>query len=256
MSLSKVVTAYFLWVALCLSLMGLPQPLKTYVGEVCRAGIFSSSQWLFTRVVRYAHNQEKMQFLLTQNVQFALENMSLREDGWENVRLRQALSFVQQDTEMQVIPAEVIGRDPDQLEDVLILDVGYDQGIGIDWPVITAEGLVGHIVQVSERSSVVQLLTRSRVSAIVQQSRAQGIVSWVQGRRFRLQFVDTDNQVQEGDRIISSGLGGRYPKGIPIGRVIEVLQEMRDPVFQSIYLESLVDFIDLEEVFIMRPAKL
>jgi rod shape-determining protein MreC len=92
---------------------------------------------------------------------------------------------------------------------------------------------------------------RSKVSAIVQDSRAQGIVSWVDGERFRLRFVDTDRPVRKGDRVVSSGLGGRYPKGIPIGRVTEVLEEKRDPVFQSIYLESLVDFGGLEEVFVL-----
>ena len=95
---------------------------------------------------------------------------------------------------------------------------------------------------------------RSKVSAIVQDSRAQGIVSWVNGQRFRLRFVDTNSQVKEGDRVISSGLGGRYPKGIPIGVVTNVLQEKRDPVFQSIYLKSLVDFVDLEEVFVLRSG--
>ena len=68
-------------------------------------------------------------------------------------------------------------------------------------------------------------------------------------QRFRLRFVDTNSRVKEGDRVISSGLGGRYPKGIPIGLVTDVLQEKRDPVFQSIYLKSLVDFVDLEESF-------
>ena len=61
-------------------------------------------------------------------------------------------------------------------------------------------------------------------------------------------------KIKKGDRVISSGLGGRYPKGIPIGVVTDVLQEKRDPVFQSIYLKSLVDFVDLEEVFVLRSG--
>jgi rod shape-determining protein MreC len=242
-------------IACSLSLMGLPQPQKTYIAEKCRARIISSSQWLFSRVINNARNEEKSQFLLTQNVRLALDNMQLREAAWENLRLRQALSFVRQEDALRIIPAEVIGRDPDQIYDTIVINAGSDRGIEVDWPVVTADGLVGHIAQVGARSSVVQLLMRSRVSALVQETRAQGIVSWVQGRRFRLRFVDASSVVKQDYHIVSSGLGGRYPKGIPIGRVTEVVQEKRDPVFQNVYLEAGVDFLDLEEVFVMRPSR-
>ena len=96
---------------------------------------------------------------------------------------------------------------------------------------------------------------RSRVSALVQSTRAQGIVSWVDGQRFRLRFVEVSSLVREGDRVVSSGLGGRYPKGIPIGTVVEVNQLKRDPVFQQVFIESSVDFPDLEEVFVLGANK-
>ena len=108
---------------------------------------------------------------------------------------------------------------------------------------------------VGDSDSVVQLLMRSRVSALVQTTRAQGIVSWVDGQRFRLRFVEASNQVREGDRVVSSGLGGRYPKGIPIGTVVEVNQVKRDLVFQQVFLESSVDFPDLEEVFVLAVGE-
>ena len=232
--------------------MSLHKPYKTYIAEVFRAGLFSSSQWLFSRVVHHAHNQEKMHFLLKQNVEFALENMAKREAAWENMRLREALRFAKGSERKEVIPAEVVGRNLSLLEDTIVINAGIDRGVEPDFPVVTANGLVGHVIQVDMTSSVVGLLMRSKVSAIVQDSRAQGIVSWVNGRLFRLRFVDTNSRVQDGDRVITSGLGGRYPKGIPIGEVTDVLQEKRDPVFQSIYLKSLVNFVDLEEVFVLR----
>ena len=177
--------------------------------------------------------------------------MERREAAWENVRLREALRFAEETSGNEIIPAEVVGRHPDLLDDTILINAGSDRAVRPDLPVITANGLVGHVIQVDKSSSIVQLLMRSKVSAIVQDSRAQGIVSWVDGERFRLRFVDTNRPVKRGDRVISSGLGGRYPKGIPIGLVTDVLQEKRDPVFQSIYLESLVDFGDLEEVFVL-----
>jgi rod shape-determining protein MreC len=66
-----------------------------------------------------------------------------------------------------------------------------------------------------------------------------------------LHFVEASNLVREGDLIVSSGLGGRYPKGIPIGTVVEVNQEKRSPVFLRVVLKSIVDFSVLEEVFVL-----
>ena len=119
---------------------------------------------------------------------------------------------------------------------------------------VTAEGLVGHVAMVGVSDSVVQLLMRSRVSALVQSTRAQGIISWVDGHRFRLRFVEASNLVRAGDRVVSSGLGGRYPKGIPIGTVVEVNQVKRDLVFQQVFIESSVDFPNLEEVFVLAVS--
>lgn len=239
-----------------LSLMGLPQPHKNYIAEQSRVGLLATSQWMFSQAIRYARNEEKSRFLLTENVKLALDNMRLREAAWENVRLREALAFRRSDGAKGVIPAEVIGRDPDQIYDTIVINVGVDRGISKDLPVVTAEGLVGHVTQVGESDSVVQLLMRSRVSALVQSTRAQGIVSWVDGHRFRLRFVEASSLVREGDRVVSSGLGGRYPKGIPIGVVVEVNQVKRDPVFQQVFLESSVAFPDLEEVFVIRKSAL
>lgn len=254
MPISKSLVAIGGAIVCSLSLMGLPQPQKTYIAEKCRAGLLSSSQWAFSRVIRYARDEEKSRFLLMQNVELALDNMRLREASWENLRLRKALAFVRQEDALQITPAEVIGRDPDQIYDTVVINAGADKGILSDWPVVTAAGLVGHISQVGSSSSVVQLLMRARVSALVQETRAQGIVSWVNGRKFRLRYVEANSVVKKGYHIVSSGLGGRYPKGIPIGRVIEVSQEKRNPVFQNVYLEASVDFLDLEEVFVLRQS--
>ena len=72
-------------------------------------------------------------------------------------------------------------------------------------------------------------------------------------RRFKLEWVDENKEIFAGDRVITSGLEGRFPKGIVVGSIIEVQQPRRDPLFQEVYLESGVDFWNLEEVFVLRP---
>ena len=257
MPINRSFVVFGLAIILSLSLMGLPEARKVAIATRCQTGLLVAGQWLFSKAIHYAQNEQKTRYLLTQNVELALDNMQLREAAWENVRLRRALEFRPREGAPPVIPAEVIGRDPDLIHDTITINAGRDRGIKKDWPVVTAEGLVGHVVQVGRRSSDVQLLMRSRVSALVQEQerRAQGIVSWVRGNRFRLQFVEVSSVIQKGDRVVSSGLGGRYPKGIPIGVLVEVRPQERDPLFQEVYLESSVDFLELEEVFVIQPVK-
>ena len=243
-------------VVLSLILMGLPGAWKQAVAQHTAAGFWTSGQWLFSRVIRYARTEYRARFLLEQNVQLALENMRLREAGEENRRLRQALAFKERDEIWETIPAEVIARDPDQMYNTLEIDAGQDSGIRVGWAVITIDGLVGHTIQVQERSSRVQLIgMRSKVSAVVQKGRAHGLVAGVPGGgRFELLYVDASSVVKVDDRVVSSGLGGRYPKGITIGFVTQVREQSRDPLFKEVFLESSVNFRNLEEVFVMRPA--
>ena len=197
--------------------------------------------------------------MLTQNVELALDNMQLREAELENRRLRDALAFKQRAPYPEIIPAEVIARDPDQIYDTIVIDAGRDRGVQKNWPVVTVEGqLVGHVAQVDERSAVVQLIMRSQISAVVQERRVHGIVSWVDGNRFELRYVEaneTNSAIKKGDRVISSGLGGRFPKEIPIGEIVEVRDQKLDPLFKKVFLESGVDFFGVEEVFVIPSAE-
>lgn len=253
MPLNRSFLVLGLAVTCALSLMSLPDSYKISIAERCQFGLLATCQWIFSSVIRYARSEQRARFLIAQNVELALDNMRLREEAWENLRLRRALQFRRRERISQIIPAEVIGRDPDKIADVVVIDVGRDRGVERDWPVVTAEGLVGHIIEVGARSSVVQLLMRTQVSAMVQESRAQGVVAWVHSNIFELRFVEAVADIQPGDQVISSGLGGRYPKGIPIGEVFEVRPRARDPLFREVYLQSKVDFHKLEEVFVVRP---
>jgi len=237
---------------LSFSLIGLPVPQKEGVARRFQSAFLAAGQRLFARAIHYARTAERTRFLLAQNVELALDNMWLREVAWENRRLRQALGFKETELAQQIIPAEVIARDPDQMYDTVVIDAGDAQGVREGWPVVTPNGLVGHVSQVSENSSVVQLIMRSRISALVQERRAQGVVSWIQGRRFRLEYVDATSDIKKGDRVVTSGLGERFPKGIAVGSITELRLQKREPMFKEIVVETAVDFWNLEEVFIIQ----
>lgn len=255
MQFNRDYLAFGLALIIAFSLMGLPLSQKEAIASLFRSGWGAVGQWVFSRVIDFAHNEAKSRFLLEQNVEFALENMRLKEAGWENERLRQALKFQTERHDQHQILAEVIGRDPNQLLNALVINAGRDRGVEVDWPVVTARGLVGHVVEVADRSAIVQLILRpgAGISALIQERRAQGIVNWQRGKRFKLEWVDVNKEVQIGDRVICSGLGGRYPQGVLIGHVVQVGQGRRDPLFQDVFISSSVDFWNLEEVFVMRP---
>ncbi|MEE2656877.1 MAG: rod shape-determining protein MreC [Candidatus Latescibacterota bacterium] len=242
-------------VVLSLTLMGLPPERQEAIAHGLRSAAWTTGQWAFARVIRFARGEQRSRYLSALNVQLAIENMRLREAAAENLRLRQVLQFRQRDQVRRVIPAEVIARDPDQLFDKLVVNAGSDLGIQEDWPVVTPDGLVGHVDEVRDHSSVVQLIFGSRVSALVQESRAHGIVSPLAGgNRFELRYAEAANLIEVGNRIVSSGLGGRYPKGITVGYITEVRERERDPLLKEVFLESEVDFWGLEEVFVIHSA--
>jgi rod shape-determining protein MreC len=120
--------------------------------------------------------------------------------------------------------AQVIGRDSSNWLSTLIIDKGEKAGINIGMPVISDTGLVGKIVEVSKSTSRVLLINdpNLKVAALVQDSRDEGMVSGSLGGTCRMYFLSLDSEVKINDVVVTSGLGGVFPKGLLIGRVVDV----------------------------------
>jgi rod shape-determining protein MreC len=229
----------------------LSAPQKIYLSELARTYLFAIPAWFFTDAAKYVEAAEKRKFLSTQLVKTTLQNMLLYEASLENKRLRAALDFSTESLNLNPIAAFVVSRDQDIIYDNVVINIGTEEGVKIGYCVITPLGLIGHVSSVEKSNSIVTLITRSRISALVSESRTQGIVNWVRGHTFRLSFVDAARNVTIGQTVTTSGLGGRFPKGLPIGKITNVKQDMTSPVFQEVFLESSVDLINLEEVFVL-----
>ncbi len=184
------------------------------------------------------------------------ETLRLQEVERENQRLRELLSFAETRPGVQLrggqIIARVIGADSNNFLDFIMLDLGSRHGIQIGMPVISDQGLVGRISAVTETTSKVLLITdpQSTVNGILQNSRLTGVVTGRTGANPVMQFIPQGTPVGVGDVVLTSGMGGRFPKGIPIGQVIEVRQ--RDvEVFQEAVVRPIVDFGRLEFVLVV-----
>jgi rod shape-determining protein MreC len=184
--------------------------------------------------------------------ELSLENQLLREAQLENLRLRQLLSFRQRQKLTSIMLAEVIAREPTRQMNSILIGSGSQRGLQRNMPVVTSQGLVGRVVKVNPNTAIVQILMDRNcpVSAMIQRSRVSGILAYEGGTTFRLKNVPWRMDVVEGDMVVSSGLGGIFPKGLLLGRVGKVVSNSRK-LFKEVVVEPSVDFNSLEEVFVL-----
>ncbi|MEW6615061.1 MAG: rod shape-determining protein MreC [Thermodesulfobacteriota bacterium] len=183
------------------------------------------------------------------------ENLRLREAAIANMRLRKLLLF-KDEFRSPMVPAEVISEDPSSWFKTIILDKGSKDGIEKKMAVVTSEGMVGRVIGVYRSVSKVLLSTdhSSAIDVMVQRTRAKGILEGMVNQTCQLKYVSRADDVRIGDDIISSGLGGIFPKGLLLGRVSKIKKE-GSGLFQYIEVTPSVDFTKLEEVFIVVGDK-
>ena len=175
----------------------------------------------------------------------------------ENERLREIAGYIEDNEETEMITARVVGKNPGYWFDIFLINAGRNKGIQKDMPVVTPQGLVGRVMEVGNTwSKVLSVIdTRSSVSGIVERTRDNGIVRGAlqvnsQEGLCQIFYLPYDNDIMPGDIVLTSGLGGIYPKGIVIGEVIEVGRQ-RDQVQRTATIKPRVDFLHLEEVIVI-----
>ncbi len=188
------------------------------------------------------------------------ENLEASEYAAENERLRALLGYKQSKTQFDLVPARVIGRENATWTSMIVIDKGNTDGVKDLMPVVTNQGLVGHIVEAGPISSKVQLILdpRSSVGAIVQrpESRVMGIVEGdiANAQMPKMVNIPMVADVVEGDMIITSGFGGVYPKGIIVGKVTE-LKNAPGGLLKYAVIDTSVDFQRLEEVAVIAASR-
>jgi rod shape-determining protein MreC len=200
--------------------------------------------------------------LVRQNENFRRENQQLRlqaaqsaETARENDRLRQLLGW-QQQTPWKLKLARVILRDPANWWRTIQIDLGSRDGIRENLAVLTADGLVGRVSSVSQTRSQVVMLgdPNCRVSALVENdAHDTGVIlsgGLFDGSFVELSFLSRNTNLKPGQNVVTSGLGGIFPKGIPIGKVVDTRQ-----ADYGLYTEAQVklaaNLSALEEVWVM-----
>ena len=210
-------------------------------------------------LVRTLGKLDRLASLEGENESLRRENESLRnqlilsrEAQVENERLRSLLSFKSAVPNFRLLSAEVIGYDPGNILQRFIIDRGAEDRVEPGMPVLAAGGLVGRISQVSVMSSKVMLITdpSSSVTASIQRSRATGVVQGAAGNVLVMRYIPQGDTVTPGDVVLTSGLGGNFPRRLIIGYVASVTT--RDVgMFQEAEIVPAVSLRDIEAVMVL-----
>lgn len=192
-------------------------------------------------------NVELLEQLRLMNTRLIAEQEALNA----NARLKKLLDL-KESIRTRTVASSVIGEDGAPWFKTLVLDRGASDGFSEGMPVLAAEGVVGQVIKVSSGTSRVLLLTdhASAISAVVQRSRARGVVRGGGGGRLTLEFSMKEDDVKVGDQVITSGIGGVFPKGVPIGEVTMV-KKGEYGIFQVVEIRPSVMISRLEEVLVL-----
>ncbi len=193
--------------------------------------------------------------LLEENRRLLNTISSLQETQQENIRLRKLLQF-QEKFKLNTVVARVVGKDVSTEFRAIRINRGENAGIKRNMAVLNNEGVVGRVLRVSATTAdVVTILDLlSAVDSIVERSRARGVVEGKTDDTCSLKFTLRTDDIQPGDTLVSSGLGGIFPKGVPVGQVSTVNRKQYG-ISQEVEVKPTVDFSKLEEVMVVVDSE-
>jgi len=171
-------------------------------------------------------------------------------------RRLEALLDLKKQLALPITGARVVAYDPSQWSRCVIIDTGKSEGVTVGLPVLSGDGIVGRIVQTYPHYAKVMLIVdrNSGADAMVQRTRVRGILVGKGGNRCSLEYVPKNADVEVGDLVLASGLGGIYPAGQVFGRVTHVDKKTHGP-FQEIMVTP-GNLAALEEVLIVKTTEM
>ena len=249
-------TVFVVTTILCLSLIILERRAQERVVWFLQHTVLAPAEvvagWIERGVGVYWENERLRQRVVSLQV----EVDAMRSERSENARLRRLLALRQRHP-FSLLTADVAGRSLDRFGGSLTLNKGKEDGVMANRAVLTPDGLVGRVERsTAHQARVLTLLHRDcAVAARVERSRVEGVLRWDFGDHptLHLLYVSSQEDVKEGDRILTSGLGGIFPQGIRVGTVERVALEPYG-LMKEILIRPSVDFRSVEQVLVYTPA--
>ena len=269
-------TKYFLFglSLLCVCMIGITtikgsilNPLRTAVGYVL-VPIQSGVNWVGGGLYNELSSVGKLKTALAENEtlktrvdELTEENTRLRSEQFELERLRSLYELDQEFMQYNKIGARIIAKDSGSWFSVFRIDKGSDDGIKEDMNVIAGGGLVGIVTDVGANYATVRSIIddSSRVSAMAQQSGDSCIVAgdlqlFKEGR-LKLSYMEKDDDIKDGDMIVTSNISGKFLPGILVGYATDITVDYNDNLTKSGYLIPAARFDRLQEVLVITDLK-
>lgn len=208
--------------------------------------------------VGQAHRISKENEALRQSVrELTWENNRLKEYVYENQRLLKLLDFKERHAQqLTLLGARIISRAPNNQSGILVVDRGSADGVKMNMVAVSDAGLVGKVVSVGDHTAEILLILdrEGAAGAMVQETRTLGVVEGSREGQGLLRMVDLpyDAKLKKGQVVITSGMGGIFPRGLPVGEIIRVEGSGLDKFG---VVRPFVDFSRLEEVFLVTEVR-
>ena len=214
---------------------------------------------IFSNIESLLNTYEENKRLKMRLEDFAVLQAKVHDLETENASLQELVDKEESLRDYERLHATVIARNPDQWEEKIILNKGSSHGVERNMAVMTARGLIGKVTLVTPFTSEVELLytnnSNYRVSALVQGEKGDvyGLIEGFEAERNELilKRIDSSVKIEVGEKVISSGLGGIFPKGILIGEVTEITTDDFG-LTKMAYVKPAADFSLLDEVIIAK----
>ncbi len=217
--------------------------------------IRDKTNYFFDNYIYLVNVKKNSSVLETEVSELQAKIFNLKELEKENLRLKSLLKFSEEFSYDRVL-ARVIGWDSNSDIRVIRINKGSNDGIYPEAPVVAADGVVGYVFRVTENySDIMTILNQeNRVDAIVSRTRSHGIVEGYSNGKCIMKYVTRSEPIENGDYVMTSGLGKVYPKGLRIGQVTRIERESYG-IVQFVEIAPGVDFGKLEEVIILLVSK-
>lgn len=204
-------------------------------------------------IIFYHRNMVENERLNNETALLRKQLFDLRELYLENARLKGLLGFKQK-SGLRLSPARIIARSPESWSSSVIIDKGKYNGIRRGMVVINPRGLVGRVAESADNTSKILLINDPSlgVSSIVQRSRQEGLVSGTLGTNLIMRYLSKDADIVAGDLVITSGLSQIYPKGLLVGKVVDIRGDLSGLNCYAI-IKPAVDCSAIEEVLVIIP---
>jgi len=217
----------------------------------------SWSSGLFKGIFEITQLKEENKRLREEIGRLQGEIVSYKNAGIENESYRRLLE-IKKELPFPVVVANVVAGDLFPFSWVITVDKGKANGLGVDMSVLSGHGLVGRVIDASTNFSRVMLVTdkKSAVSVVSMKNRTHGILKGDGEGRLSLYYVERDRVIEREEEIITSGTDTIFPKGILVGKVVDVKLSSEDDrnnksdIFQTITVDPVVDMKKLEEVIV------